>query len=62
MIKIPRTPIKNKIQLVKKMGSKAEKPYPMPIAGNDMVFPNPGMPKYTSIKKSKQILYDSSRF
>jgi hypothetical protein len=34
---------------------KLDKPYPMPIAGDDMAFPNPGMPKYTSIKKSKHV-------
>ena len=30
--------------------NKLDKPYPMPIAR-----PNPGIPKYTSIKKTKQV-------
>jgi hypothetical protein len=32
-----------------------DKPYPMPGPIDDMAFPNPGMSKYTSIKKTKQV-------
>jgi hypothetical protein len=38
-------PIKGKI-------TNGEKPYPMPIVGDDMVFPNS---KYSAIKKTKQV-------